>query len=306
MSDKIENTPNLIAPNVEFMEELASASSKGSVEKTQKNQEGSAVFSDQLTVAENTKGATTLVGNYKTTDLEADEPQVPASSLEEGAAVEDGTESISSTGKWLTLSAKSVVAEEMIKMASILRQARVVETKLRINNLTILFELAQNAADLILDTAKKQADIYKEQAQMAMIKAVAGAASFAMGGAAMYGGAQSARNADGTVNVRGQAWNSFATAWTTGGMGQAMNTTATSSADMMGNTAIARLTREKGKLEASKEIVDSIKSILQQSLQSAFDNDKKLEDLLKSSLQRAQQIYQQEARAHSSLTQHSV
>jgi len=301
MSDKIENTPNLIAPNVEFMEELASASSKGSVEKTQKNQEGSAVFSDQLTVAENTKGATTLVGNYKTTDLEADEPQVPASSLEEGAAVEDGTESISSTGKWLTLSAKSVVAEEMIKMASILRQARVVETKLRINNLTILFELAQNAADLILDTAKKQADIYKEQAQMAMIKAVAGAASFAMGGAAMYSGARA-----NPATPEGRAHQGFASAWTTGGMGQAMNTTATSSADMMGNTAIARLTREKGKLEASKEIVDSIKSILQQSLQSAFDNDKKLEDLLKSSLQRAQQIYQQEARAHSSLTQHSV
>jgi hypothetical protein len=294
MSDiDVGNTPNLTPPDAKLLSETTQSSNPFQAVQTKNSKKGSEVFLDRLSKSSEEVPAGSLAGGYKTTDVEADEPQVPTTAYateEEAVQEETETSSVSDVSKWLTVSAKSVIAELMISLAITLRYSRVVELRLRINHMNVFMDLAEHAASMIKEMSRKQAELYKEQAKMGMYKAIAGAVSIGVGAGLGVGAARGSEGA--RAIAQSGALNS-------------VNTVITGSSEAAGYTAMAEITKEKGRLEAQKELIDGIKNILQQAMQSAFENDKKLSQEIKETLQRAQQIHQQQARAHSTLTQHN-
>lgn len=200
---------------------------------------------------------------------------------------------------WFSVNLLVALTTNMITMEREMLFSKLAELGTELVAMDMIMDFAQNAADCIIKAAEKQAAMYQMQAIAGILQAVGGFIQMGMAAGSVYCNMKSntwtandtanGQQMGGTFssgNAKVDGFNMFCNS----GGATAIGSTFTGIGQAISGFAQAALTLEKAEYDAWKEVQQALGQLYQQLLTSSSASQKELEEMIKATLQKLEEI----------------
>lgn len=213
-----------------------------------------------------------------------------------GVGLKSGTDiPESSLAGWFKGNMLVKLTVNMTHMNKMMLDSELMELAATLTAILIIMETAKNAADSIISSAEKQAQIYQYQALQGIMQAVGGAFQIGVAGASLMTTSRAVWNQDmmmlvkpGTEPPRPYALTSF----TMSGGVEAVGAVFSGVGAAISGFASAHLVLERAQFDAYKEIQQALRAMFTQNMDSSMQARDDFESMIKKTLDQLAQITQ--------------
>lgn len=197
---------------------------------------------------------------------------------------------------WFSSNLLVALTTNMITMEREMLFSKLAELGTELIAMDMIMDFARNAADCIIKAAEKQAAMYQMQATAGILQAVGGCIQIGMAAGSTYcnmksntweaksGGQMGGEFKSGNAKIDG--FNTFCES----GGATAIGSAFTGIGQAISGFAQAALTLEKADYDAWKEVQEALGQLYQQILTSSSASQKELEEMIKGTLQKLEEI----------------
>ena len=204
--------------------------------------------------------------------------------------------SVDGLNSWFSVNLLVALTTNMITMEREMLFSKLAELGTELVAMDMIMDFARNAADCIIKAAEKQAAMYQMQAIAGILQAVGGFIQMGMAAGSVYCNVKSTKweaAPDGQMGGQFKSGNAkidgFNTFCNSGGA-TAIGSTFTGIGQAISGFAQAALTLEKAEYDAWKEVQQALGQLYQQLLTSSSASQKELEEMIKATLQKLEEI----------------